>query len=111
MSITWSAARIMSSSCSTTITLLPNVAQVLQRGDQAVVVALVQADAGLVQHIHHARQARADLEARRMRCASPPESVRRCGPGSGSSGPRRSKLQARGDLAHHLVGNLGLWRR
>ncbi len=38
-----------------------NVAQVLQRGNQVVVVALVQADAGLVQHVHHARQAAADL--------------------------------------------------
>jgi hypothetical protein len=32
-----------------------------QRADQAVVVALVQADAGFVQHVHHAGQARADL--------------------------------------------------
>ena len=38
-----------------------NVPQVLQRGNQAVVVALVQANAGLVQHIHHARQAAANL--------------------------------------------------
>ncbi|MDT4830208.1 hypothetical protein FQZ97_636620 [compost metagenome] len=37
------------------------VAQVLQRGDEAVVVALVQADAGLVEHVHHAGQAAADL--------------------------------------------------
>ena len=37
------------------------VAQVLERADEAVVVALVQADAGLVQHVHHAGQARADL--------------------------------------------------
>src|SRR6218665_2888230 len=38
-----------------------DVAQVLQRGNQPRVVALVQADARLVEHIHHARQARADL--------------------------------------------------
>ena len=37
------------------------VAQVLQRADQAVVVALVQADGRLVQHVHDAGQARADL--------------------------------------------------
>ncbi len=37
------------------------VAQALQRGNQAVVVALVQADAGFVQHVHHAREARANL--------------------------------------------------
>ena len=29
--------------------------------DQAVVVALVQADAGFVQHVHHSSQARANL--------------------------------------------------
>ena len=38
-----------------------NVAQMFQGVDQSVVVALVQTDAGLVQHIHDACQARADL--------------------------------------------------
>ncbi len=37
------------------------VAQVLQRVEQAGVVALVQADRRLVQHVEHAGQARADL--------------------------------------------------
>ncbi len=37
------------------------VAQVLQRVDQPVVVALVQADRRLVEHVHDAGQARADL--------------------------------------------------
>src|SRR5689334_5937104 len=37
------------------------VAQVLQRADQALVVALVQADGRLVEHVHDPRQARADL--------------------------------------------------
>ena len=37
------------------------VAQPLQRFQQARIVALVQADRGLVQHIEHAGQARADL--------------------------------------------------
>ena len=37
------------------------VAQPLQRRQQAVVVALVQADRGLVQHVEHAGQAGADL--------------------------------------------------
>ena len=32
-----------------------------QGADQAVVIALVQADRGLIEHIHHAGQARADL--------------------------------------------------
>ena len=38
-----------------------DVAQVLERLQQAGVVALVQADGGLVQHVEHAGQARADL--------------------------------------------------
>ena len=37
------------------------VAQVLQRGEQAAVVALVQADRRLVEHVEHAGQAAADL--------------------------------------------------
>ena len=37
------------------------IAQALQRFEQPVVVALVEADGGLVQHVEHARQARADL--------------------------------------------------
>ncbi len=37
------------------------VAQPLQGGNEAVVVALMQANAGLVEHIHHPRQARANL--------------------------------------------------
>ena len=37
------------------------VAQARQRAQQALVVALVQADAGFVQHVHHADQSRADL--------------------------------------------------
>jgi hypothetical protein len=38
-----------------------HVAQVLQRLQQAVVVALVQADRGLVEHVHDAGQPGADL--------------------------------------------------
>ena len=37
------------------------IAQALERFDQPVVVALVQADRGLVEHVEHARQAAADL--------------------------------------------------
>jgi hypothetical protein len=60
MSTTWSAARIASSSCSTTITVLPRSRRG-ERAEQARVVALVQADRGLVEHVHHADQAGADL--------------------------------------------------
>jgi len=38
-----------------------DVAQVFQGADQAVVVALVQADRRLVQHVHHAGQAGTNL--------------------------------------------------
>ena len=37
------------------------IAQVLERGEQPVVVALVQTDRRLVQHVHDAGQPRADL--------------------------------------------------
>ena len=37
------------------------IAQALQRHQQPLVVALMQADGGLVQHIEHAGQAGADL--------------------------------------------------
>jgi hypothetical protein len=55
-----SAAAIVSSSCSTTGSC-SQVAQVEQGVDQAGVVALVQADRGLVEDVQHAHQARADL--------------------------------------------------
>ena len=41
--------------------MLPRIAQALERFEQAVVVALVEADGGLVEDVEHARQARADL--------------------------------------------------
>jgi hypothetical protein len=70
MSMTWSAARIMSSSCSTTSTVLPMSVEVAEGGDQAVVVALVQADGGLVEHVAGADEA-ASRPAWRGGCAGP----------------------------------------
>ena len=61
MSTTQSAARTVSSSCSTTISVFPQVTQPLKGFDQPQVVTLVQADAGLVQDIKHPDQSRADL--------------------------------------------------
>ena len=72
MSTTWSAAWIVASSCSTTISVLPEVAEPEQRVDQAAVVALVQPDRRLVQDVEHADQ-------RRCRSAWP----------AGSAAPRR----------------------
>ena len=57
ISTTWSAVRIASSSCSTTSTRVAHVAQRLQRVEQPGIVALMQSDRGLVQHIEHAGQA------------------------------------------------------
>ena len=37
------------------------IAQALERGEQALVVALVQADRGLIEDVHHPGQARTDL--------------------------------------------------
>ena len=61
MSTIQSAVRMVSSSCSTTISVLPRLLQPDQGLDQPVVVALVQADRRLVQHVEHADQAGADL--------------------------------------------------
>ena len=61
MSTSQSAVRIASSSCSTTMHRVAEVAQPLQRLQQPRVVALVQPDRRLVEHIEHAGQPRADL--------------------------------------------------
>jgi hypothetical protein len=42
---------------------------------QAVVVALVQADGRFVEHVHHAGQAGADLRGQPDALRSPPDSV------------------------------------
>ena len=86
-----------------------DIAQVLQRGNQLVVVALVQADGGLVQHIHHARQARADLrsQANALGLAA---RERVCAAVQAQIGQAHviEEQQARGDLAHDFAGDLGL---
>jgi hypothetical protein len=51
------------------------VAQPPQRAQQPLVVALVQADRGFIQHIQHAGQPEPIWLARRMRWLSPPDSV------------------------------------
>src|SRR5205085_3510364 len=85
------------------------VAQVLQRADQAVVVTLVQADARFVQHVHHAGQARADLR-------SEPDALRlAAGQGLGAAIEAQvaqtdivQETEAVRDLAHYLVRDLRL---
>jgi hypothetical protein len=77
--------------------------------DQARVVALVQPDAGLVQHVHHARQPAADL--RRQPDALRLAARQRVGAALQAQVGQADvvqEAQPRADLAHHLVGDLGL---
>ena len=66
------------------------IAQAPQRLDEAHVVALVQADARLVEHVHHARELAAELarEADALRLAAAQRRARR-GRASGSRARRR----------------------
>ena len=52
---------IVSSSCSTTSTVLPRSRRRIERLDEPAVVALVEADRRLVEHVEHADEAGADL--------------------------------------------------
>ena len=56
-----SARRIVSSSCSTITSELPLRLQRFQRVEERVVVARVQADGRLIEHVEHAAQIRAEL--------------------------------------------------
>jgi len=57
----WSAMRMVSSSCSTTITVLPRSRRRTHRVDEPLVVTLVESDRRLVEHVQHPDQAAADL--------------------------------------------------
>ena len=71
---------------------ITEVPQVLQGRNELVVVTLVQADAGLVQHIEHAGQCTADLggEADALALAAG-QSASRAGQASGNPDPRSAK--------------------
>ena len=108
MSTTWSAARIASSSCSTTITVLPRSRRRLQRVEQARVVALVQADRGLVEHVEHAGQARADLRGEPDALALAARQRARARATASDSRARRRlrKRQPVADLLEDALGDL-----
>jgi hypothetical protein len=73
---------------------VPGIAQVFQRGQKPVVVALVQADGRLVQHVKHAGQPAADLARPGGSAAIRPlKGFRRCGSSSGSSGRHSQGIQ------------------
>ena len=54
---------------------IAQITQMNQRAEQTFVIALMQADGRLIQHIHHADQAGANLACQANTLASPPESV------------------------------------
>jgi hypothetical protein len=85
------------------------VAQPLQRFDEARVVALVQADRRLIEHVHHAGQSRADLarEADALRFAAR-ERGRRPVEREIVEADVDQELEAVGDLAHDALGDLPL---
>ena len=60
-SMTCSARRMVSSSCSTTTSVLPFASQLRERVEQDAVVARVEADGGLVEDVADAAQVRAEL--------------------------------------------------
>ena len=95
MSTSQSALRIICSSCSTTMHGVAEVAQPLERADQLVVVALVQADRRLVEDVEHADELRADLrrEPQPLRLAAGERRATR-GRGSGSRRRRRRGTSA-----------------
>ena len=62
-SMTWSAARIVSASCSTTSTVEPMSASCAQVREEPPRVARVQADGRLVEHVERAGQAAPELRA------------------------------------------------
>ena len=85
------------------------VAQVLERGEQAVVVALVQADRRLVQHVHDAGQPRADLrgETDALRLAAR-QRFRRAVERQVVEADVVQELQPAHDLLDDAVGDRGL---
>ena len=96
ISTTQSAARMVSSSCSTTMRVLPRSRSRTRCLDRSSIVALVKADTRLIQHVQHPTRPEPIWVASRMRCASPPASVAAGGPARGSAARRR-----RGTAAVH----------
>ena len=85
------------------------VAQFFERGNQAVVVARVQADGRLVQHVEHAAQLRADLrrQANALRLAA---GKRRGGAVQAeiAESDGEQKIEPRGNFGEGAPGNVGL---
>ena len=111
-SSSWSALPTTSRSCSTTSSVLPRSRSFLQGVQQAAVVAGVQADGRLVEHVEHAAQPAAHLG----RQADPLHLA--AGERGGGPGQRQifqphvdQELQPVADLAAHFAGDLSARRR
>ncbi len=97
-----------SSSCSTTITVLPRSRSRLSVASRRCVVALVQADRGLIEDVHHPGQARADLarQANALRLAAGERAGAAIEPQIVQAHVDQ-EAQPLTDLAHDACGDLG----
>ena len=88
---------------------IAEVAQVLERGNEARVVSLMQADGGLIQHIHDAGEARADLacQADALSFAAR-KRIGRALERQIVEPDVDQEFEAVGDLAHDALGDLPL---
>ena len=107
-----SARRMIVSSCSTTTTVLPRRLQIAQGIDKPLVVARMQADGGLVEHIAHADQARTQPggQAHALQFAAA-EGARRPVERQICQADAVEKLQPRDDLADESAGRRPVVRR
>ena len=85
------------------------VAQLFERRNQAIVVARVQADGRLVEHVEHAAQLRADLrrQANALRFAA----GKRCGgaiQAEVAEADGEQEIETRGDFGERAAGDVGL---
>ena len=75
MSTTWSATRMVSSSCSTTMTVLPEVPEPLERLDQPRLSRWCSPIDGSSRTYRTPTRPEPIWDASRIRCASPPDNV------------------------------------
>ena len=88
------------------------IAQLFERGEQAIVVARVQADGRLVQHVEHAAQARADLrgQANALRFAAG-ERGGRAVQAQIAEAHREQKIEALGNFRERRPATVALAQR
>ena len=85
---------------------IAQIAETLQRGQQLVVIPLVQADGGLIQNIQHAHEAAADLGGQTDTLAlAAGQGARRAGEGQIAQTHGLQKAQAGVDLLQDLGGD------